>query len=79
MRIAPIVLPRESREKNRGLDSPKPLSLNAFWLPGIPLKAGPTKWLIPLAAGLYQLGFNQMLDRFSVFPGFQLFLSTHGF
>ena len=29
-----------------------------FWLPGIPLKAGPTKWLIPLAAGLYQLSIR---------------------
>jgi hypothetical protein len=26
-----------------------------FWLPGIPLRAGPTKWLIPLSAGLYHL------------------------
>ena len=70
MRIAPIGLPKESREKNRGLDSPNPLFLNAFWLPVIPLKAGPTKWLIPISSGLYQLDFNQMLDRFSVFPGF---------
>ena len=29
-----------------------------FWLPGIPLQAGPTKWLIPLAAGLYQLSIR---------------------
>ena len=25
------------------------------WIPGIPLRAGPTKWLIPLPAELYQL------------------------
>ena len=25
------------------------------WLPGVQLKAGPTKWLIPISSGLYQL------------------------
>jgi hypothetical protein len=38
--------------------------------PGSRSLAGPTKWLIPIPSGLYQLSFNQMLDRFSVFPGF---------
>ena len=32
--------PERIKRKNRGLDSPNLLFLNAFWLPGIPLQAG---------------------------------------
>ena len=67
-----------SKDKQKGYPRMWYAPERVEWLPGTDPRSIGAKWLIPILSGLYQLSFNQVLDRFSAFPGLQLFLSTHG-